>query len=45
MLGIAQLLGWQVRERAEDLAGAIVDVVQKPFTLAEIKERIGLALG
>ena len=25
--------------------GAVVDVVQKPFTLAEIKERIGRALG
>lgn len=33
------------RERPEDLAGAVVDVVQKPFTLAEIKERIGRALG
>lgn len=32
------------RERAEDLQGVIVDVVQKPFTLAEIKERVGRAL-
>ena len=33
------------RERAEDLNCVILDVVQKPFTLAEIKERIGRALG
>jgi two-component system cell cycle response regulator CpdR len=32
------------RERAEDLRGIIVDVVQKPFTLAEIRERVGRAL-
>lgn len=32
------------RERAEDLRGVIVDVVQKPFTLAEIRERVGRAL-
>jgi CheY-like chemotaxis protein len=33
------------RERAEDLRGIIVDVVQNPFTLAEIRERVGKALG
>jgi two-component system, cell cycle response regulator CpdR len=33
------------RERAEDLRGVVVDVVQKPFTLAEIRERVVKALG
>jgi CheY-like chemotaxis protein len=33
------------RERAEDLNGVIVDVVQKPFTLAEIRSRVEKALG
>ena len=28
------------RERAEELDGVIIDVVQKPFTLAEIRARI-----
>ncbi|RWC19418.1 MAG: response regulator [Mesorhizobium sp.] len=28
------------RERAEELNGVIVDVVQKPFTLAEIRARV-----
>jgi len=32
------------RERAEDLAGIIRDVVQKPFTLAELRDRVGRAL-
>ncbi|HEY4191785.1 MAG TPA: response regulator [Mesorhizobium sp.] len=32
------------RERAEDLNGIIVDVVQKPFTLAEIRARVDQAL-
>ena len=32
------------RERAEDLRGVIVDVVQKPFTLAEIRDRVVRAL-
>ncbi|MER8828515.1 response regulator [Mesorhizobium sp. M0938] len=32
------------RERAEELNGIIVDVVQKPFTLAEIRARIEQAL-
>jgi len=32
------------RERAEDLNGVIVDVVQKPFTLAEIRSRVEKAL-
>lgn len=32
------------RERAEELNGIIMDVVQKPFTLAEIRARIGKAL-
>jgi two-component system cell cycle response regulator CpdR len=32
-------------ERAEDLRDIIVDVVQKPFTLAEIREHVGKALG
>jgi DNA-binding NtrC family response regulator len=32
------------RERAEELDGIILDVVQKPFTLAEIRERIDRAL-
>jgi DNA-binding response OmpR family regulator len=32
------------RERAEDLNGIIRDVVQKPFTLAELRERVGRAL-
>ena len=31
------------RERAE-LRSIIVDVMQKPFTLAEIRERVGRAL-
>lgn len=33
------------RERAEELNGVILDVVQKPFTLAEIRTRVGRALG
>lgn len=32
------------RERAEELDGIILDVVQKPFTLAEIRERVSRAL-
>ncbi|MBZ9884471.1 response regulator [Mesorhizobium sp. CA10] len=32
------------RERAEELNGIILDVVQKPFTLAEIRGRVGKAL-
>ncbi|CDX34375.1 Response regulator receiver [Mesorhizobium sp. SOD10] len=32
------------RERAEELDGIILDVVQKPFTLAEIRARVGKAL-
>jgi len=32
------------RERAEELNGIILDVVQKPFTLAEIRTRVGRAL-
>ena len=32
------------RERAAELNGVIVDVVQKPFTLAEIRERVARAL-
>jgi len=31
------------RERAEELNGIIIDVVQKPFTLAEIRARIDKA--
>ncbi|TJW13019.1 MAG: response regulator [Mesorhizobium sp.] len=32
------------RERAEELNGVILDVVQKPFTLAEIRARVDRAL-
>lgn len=32
------------RERAEELNGIILDVVQKPFTLAEIRARVERAL-
>ena len=32
------------RERAEDLDGIILDVMQKPFTLAEIRSRVEKAL-
>jgi len=32
------------RERAADLSGIVVDVVQKPFTLAEIRNRVSRAL-
>lgn len=32
------------RERAEELNGIIIDVVQKPFTLAEIRSRVDRAL-
>ncbi|RWX68307.1 response regulator [Mesorhizobium sp. M4B.F.Ca.ET.089.01.1.1] len=32
------------RERAEELNGIILDVMQKPFTLAEIRGRVGRAL-
>ncbi|RWO06536.1 MAG: response regulator [Mesorhizobium sp.] len=32
------------RERAEELNGVIVDVVQKPFTLPEIRARVEQAL-
>lgn len=32
------------RERAEELNGIILDVVQKPFTLAEIRARVEHAL-
>lgn len=32
------------RERAEELDAIIVDVVQKPFTLADIRDRVSLAL-
>jgi two-component system, cell cycle response regulator CpdR len=33
------------RERAAELDGIIIDVVQKPFTLAEIRDRVARALG
>lgn len=32
------------RERAEDLNGVVIDVLQKPYTLAEIRERVDFAL-
>lgn len=32
------------RERAEELNGIILDVVQKPFTLAEIRDRVSRIL-
>ena len=32
------------RERAADLNGVVVDVLLKPFTLAEIRERVARAL-
>jgi two-component system, cell cycle response regulator CpdR len=32
------------RERAEELDGIILDVVQKPFALAEFRDRVGRAL-
>jgi two-component system, cell cycle response regulator CpdR len=32
------------RERAEDLRGVVIDVVQKPFTLSEIRDRVGRIL-
>ncbi|KQZ14772.1 MULTISPECIES: response regulator [unclassified Mesorhizobium] len=32
------------RERAEELNGIILDVVQKPFTLAEIRDRVSRVL-
>ncbi|ODT05518.1 MAG: MFS transporter [Mesorhizobium sp. SCN 65-20] len=32
------------RERAEELDAIILDVVQKPFTLADIRDRVSLAL-
>ncbi|MCB1382421.1 MAG: response regulator [Notoacmeibacter sp.] len=32
------------RERAADLAGIIIDVVPKPFTLAEIRQAVARAL-
>jgi two-component system cell cycle response regulator CpdR len=32
------------RERAEELNGVILDVMQKPFTLAEIRARVEQAL-
>ena len=32
------------RERAAELDGIIIDVVQKPFTLAEIRDRVARAL-
>jgi two-component system cell cycle response regulator CpdR len=32
------------RERAEELDAIIIDVVQKPFTLSEIRDRVSLAL-
>jgi two-component system, cell cycle response regulator CpdR len=32
------------RERAEELNGIILDVVQKPFALAEFRDRVGRAL-
>lgn len=32
------------RERAEELDAIIIDVVQKPFTLADIRDRVSLAL-
>lgn len=32
------------RERAEELHGIVLDVMQKPFTLAEIRDRVGRAL-
>jgi DNA-binding response OmpR family regulator len=33
------------RERAADLAGIVIDVVAKPFTLNEIRSRVQAALG
>ncbi|WP_269931185.1 response regulator [Aminobacter sp. HY435] len=32
------------RERAEELDAIIIDVMQKPFTLADIRDRVSLAL-
>ncbi len=32
------------RERAAELAGTVIDVVQKPFSLAEIRESVNTAL-
>ncbi len=32
------------RERAEDLRGVVIDVVQKPFTLSQIRDRVGRIL-
>jgi CheY-like chemotaxis protein len=32
------------RERADDLSGKIVDVVQKPFALPEIRKAVARAL-
>ena len=32
------------RERAAELNGVVVDIVQKPFTLAEIRDRVARAL-
>jgi CheY-like chemotaxis protein len=33
------------RERAEHLSGIIIDVVQKPFTLTQIRNAVSRALG
>jgi hypothetical protein len=32
------------RERAAQLSGAVIDVVQKPFTLMQIREAVAKAL-
>jgi CheY-like chemotaxis protein len=32
------------RERAADLAGTVIDVIDKPFTLAELRRRVEMAL-
>ena len=33
------------RERADDLAGIVVDVLSKPFTVAELRALVGRTLG
>lgn len=44
-LGIMLVTGYaDQRERAEELDAIILDVVQKPFTLAEIRDRVSRAL-
>ncbi|WP_315924687.1 response regulator [Mesorhizobium sp. SP-1A] len=45
MLKIMLMTGYaEQRERAEELNGIVLDVMQKPFTLAEIRDRVGRAL-